>query len=50
METQLTQPVRPFQGHMPGQGMPQMMMGMRPGVAPMINPYNVLPEQEEKRR
>ncbi len=29
--------------------MPQMMMGMRPPVS-MISPFNVLPEQEEKRR
>ncbi len=27
-----------------------MMMGMRPGVNNMINPYTILPEQEEKKR
>lgn len=43
--------IRPnFTGTMPGQGHPPMMMGMRPGVPSMINPFSILPEQEEKKR
>lgn len=46
----IQQNIRPnFTGTMPNQ-LP-MMMGMRPGgVNNMINPYTVLPEQEEKKR
>ena len=48
---QITQPLRSnFPGTLPTQGHPPMMMGMRPGVPSMINPYTILPEQEEKKR
>lgn len=51
MDPQIPPQIRPNIGA-PLQGppqMPAMMMGMRPQVA-MINPFSVLPEQEEKRR
>lgn len=53
METQIPQiPQQParmnFTGQMSVQGHPPMMMGMRPNS--MISPYNILPEQEEKKR
>ncbi len=50
MDSQIPQPMRPnIGGQLPVQVPPQMMMGMRPPVS-MINPFSVLPEQEEKRR
>jgi hypothetical protein len=54
MDPQLPPSIRPNLGapltgvQMPP-NMPPMMMGVRPQVA-MINPYSVLPEQEEKKR
>ena len=47
METQIPQPARPPIGNQYApQGHQAMMMGMRNGVAPIINPYNILPEQQ----
>ncbi len=53
METTLPQQIRqnigaPMTGGQVPPQMPNMMMGMRPQN--MISPFNVLPEQEEKRR
>jgi len=43
----IPQNIRPnFPGTLPNQV--PMMMGMRPNT--MINPYTILPEQEEKKR
>jgi len=39
--------MRPFQGQLPGLGIPPNMMGTR---ASMISPYSILPEQDEKNR
>jgi len=50
MENMLSQPNRTFQGQLQNQSISPMMMGMRPGNGQMINPFNVLPEQEEKKR
>jgi hypothetical protein len=52
METQIPQPqIRPnFPTQMPPQGHPQMMMGMRPGMTQMINPFSIVPDQEEKKK
>lgn len=51
METAIPQQVpRPnYVPQLPGTGIPAMMMGMRPGMtagmAPMINPYTIIPDQ-----
>lgn len=34
-----------FPQQLPGTGVPPMMMGMRPPIPSMINPFTILPDQ-----